>query len=135
MPPCPAPSTVFKVHYKTQFLNVLWLGNKVMGFILTFFYTCCLSGSLKANSSHGLIYFSTWSPFAGTVWGELGDVVLLGKVCNCEWTLRFQKTHVNSSVLSVWICVSRCKRSATLQHCTHLTEAILLTWWSWPLIL
>lgn len=92
-----------------------------MGFILTFFYTCCLSGSLKAKSSHGLIYFNTWSPFAVTVWEELGEV------CNCEWTLRFQKTQVNPSVLSVWICVSRCKLSATLQHCTHLTEAILLT--------
>jgi hypothetical protein len=33
------------------------------------------------NVGHRLGYLNSWSPADGTVWRELGDMVLLGKAC------------------------------------------------------
>lgn len=64
---------------------------------------------------HRLVYLSVCSIVSRTVWGSLGDVILLEEVCQWQWPLRFKNsTHaIPSYPLSLSLPHdSTCKLSA-----------------------
>lgn len=59
--------------------------------------------ALTENVPHRLSGLNTWSSVGGAVWEGLGGVVLLKEWCHRGKTLRFQKSHVILSSLSLFI--------------------------------
>ena len=57
-------------------------------------------GGLNENDPYMLIYLKTPYPMDGAIWGGLGGVALLEKVCHCGWALRFQRSKLVPVFLS-----------------------------------
>jgi hypothetical protein len=60
---------------------------------------CC--GDLSDCSPHRLTRLTIWSSVSGTVWEGLGGVALFKDMCPWGQVLRFQKTCVIPSVVSL----------------------------------
>lgn len=53
------------------------------------------------NVPHSLRHLNLWSPAVGTVWGGVGDMVLLDQVCHCRRALKFSDLPPPSCLFSL----------------------------------
>ena len=52
------------------------------------------------STPHGLMYLNTWFPAGGTVWGGVGGVALVQKVCYCgrAWRVEIPELRLIQSL-------------------------------------